>query len=47
MQLLEDEMERKIATQKNDLKIQAITRNDLIAKEACYHFTFYKFHTSK
>ena len=47
MQLLEDEMERKITTQKNDLKILAITRKDLIAKEACYHFTCYKLHTSK
>ena len=45
MQLLEDEMERKIATQKNDLKILAIIRNELIAKEACYHFTCYRSYT--
>ena len=41
MQLQEDETVRKIATQKNDSKILAITTNDLIAKEACYHFTCY------
>ena len=45
MQLQEDETVRKIATQKNDSKILAITTNDLIAKEACYHFTYYGSYT--
>ena len=43
MQLKEaDETVKTIATQKNDSKILAITTSDLIAKEACYHFTCYR-----
>ena len=45
MQLQTDETVRKIATQKNDSKILAITTKDLIAKEACYHFTCYRSYT--
>ena len=45
MQLQADEMVRKIATQENDSKILAITTNYLIAKEACYHFTYYRSYT--
>ena len=45
MQLQADGTVSKIATQKNDWKILAITTNDLIAKEACYHFTFYGSYT--
>ena len=45
MQLQADETVRKIATQKNDSKILAITTNDLIAKEACCHFTSYRSYT--
>ena len=41
MQLQADETIRKIATQKNDSKILAITTNDLIAKEAYYRATCY------
>ena len=45
MQLQADGAVSKIATQKSDWKILAITTNDLIAKEACYHFTFYGSYT--
>ena len=45
MQLQADETVRKIATQKNDSKILAITANNLIAKEAFYHFTCYRSYT--
>ena len=45
MQLQADEMVRKIATQENDSKILDITTNDLIAKEACYHFKYYRSYT--
>ena len=45
MQLQSDETVRKIATQKNDSKILAITTNDLIPKEACYCFTCYRSYT--
>ena len=45
MHLKVDETVRKIATQKNDSKILAITKNDLISKEACYHFTCYRRYT--
>ena len=44
MQSQADETVRKIATQ-NDSKILAITTNDLITKEACYHFTCYRSYT--
>ena len=45
MQLQADETVRKIATQKNDSKILAISTNDLTAKESCYHFTCYRSYT--
>lgn len=45
MQLRADEIVRKVATQRNDSKVLAITTSDLIAKEACYHFTCYREYT--
>ena len=45
MQLQADETVRKIATQKNDSNILAITTNDLVAKEACCHFTCHRSYT--
>ena len=45
MLLQADETVRKIATQKNDSRILAISLNDLTAKESCYHFTCYRSYT--
>ena len=40
-----DETIRELATKRNDTKIIAVTSNDLVAKEACYHFTCYREYT--
>ena len=45
MQFRADETIRRIATQKNDSLVLAITTNDLVAKEACYHCTCYRSYT--
>ena len=45
MQLQADETIAKTATQKNDSKILSIATNNLIAKDACYYFTFYRSYT--
>ena len=36
---------RELATKRNDTKIIAVTSDDLIAKEVCYHFTCYREYT--
>ena len=42
MQIRADENIRKIATEKNDSKVLAITTDELISKEAHYHFSCYR-----
>lgn len=45
MQIRADENIRKIATEKNDSKVLAITTDELISKEAHYHFSCYRSYT--
>ena len=47
IQIRADENIRKVATQKNDAKVLAITTDELVAKEAHYHFTCYRSYTRK
>ena len=45
LQFRADESIRKLATKRNDSNIIAVATNDMIAKEACYHFTCYRDYT--
>ena len=45
LQLCSDGNRRELATQRNETKIIAVTTEELIAKEACYHFTCYRDYT--
>ena len=45
LQLRADGNIRELATKRNDAKIIAVTTDELIAKEACYHFTCYRDYT--
>ena len=45
LQLRSDGNIGELATKRNDTKIIAVTTDELIAKEACYHFTCYRDYT--
>ena len=45
MQLCVDEKIRGLAKEQNDTKIPVVTKNELVTKEACYHFNCYRDYT--